>query len=71
MMIIRKMHTLSTHKKRSLLLILGLVGGVWLALDQTLTISQRKLIFESMMLSTFVWMLIWTIRKHEKKVKGE
>lgn len=70
-MIIRKMHTLSTHTKRFLLLILGLVGGVWLTLDPTLTISQRKLIFESMMFATFVWMLIWTIRKREKKVKVE
>lgn len=71
MMIIKRMRTLPTRTKASLLLILGLVGGVWLALDQTLTISQRKLIFESMMLSTFVWILIDTIRKREKKVKGE
>ena len=65
--IMKKMHILTTRKKAFLLLISGLVIGVWqgycTAIGSNLVIPQPKLMFDLMMLSTFVWMLIWTIRK--------
>ena len=58
------------NSKAFLLLILGLVAGIWLALDTALTISQHKLIFESTIFLTFVWMLIWTIKKRQVRARN-
>ncbi len=68
------MSVTSSSTKASLLLILGLVAGVWLTLDPNFTISQCKLVFESMMFLTLVWMLIDTIRKRQDlkdRLRGE
>jgi len=72
-MIMKKMRTLPTRTKAFLLLILGLVVGVWqgygTAIGSNLVIPQPKLMFDLMMLLTFVWMLIWTIRKRRVIVR--
>ena len=44
------------------LLILGLVIGTCIGAG-VLRISQPRFMFDLMILSTLVWMLIWTIRK--------
>jgi len=72
-MIIKKMHTLPTRTKAFLLLISGLVLGVWqgygTAIGSDLVIPQPKLMFDLMMLSFFVWMLIDTIRKRQMRAR--
>jgi len=69
-MIVKKMRTLPTRTKACLLLILGLVVGVWqgygTAIGSNLVIPQPKLMVDLMMLSFFVWMLIDTIRKRAR-----
>lgn len=52
------------------LLILGLVIGTCLGYG-ILSIPQPKLAFDLMMLLTFVWMLIWTIRKRHANEKNQ
>ena len=67
-MIIKKMHKLPTRTKAFLLLILGLVIGLsWPAITSNLLISQRKFMFDMMMLLTFISTLIWTIRKRRER----
>jgi len=66
-MIMKKMKTLPTRTKAFLLLISGLVLGVWqgygTAIGSNFVIPHPKLMFDWMFLLTSVWMLIWTIRK--------
>jgi len=50
------------------LLILGLVIGTCLGYG-ILSIPQPRFAFDLMMLLTFVWMLIWTIRKRRVNEK--
>lgn len=52
------------------LLILGLVIGTCLGYG-ILSIPQPGLAFDLMMLLTFVWMLIWTIRKRHVNEKAQ
>ena len=52
------------------LLILGLVIGTCLGYG-ILGIPQTRLAFDLMMLLTFVWMLIWTIRKRHANEKDQ
>ena len=69
-MIIKKMRTLPTHIKAFILIILGLVIGVWqgygTAIDSNLVIPQPQLVIELMMLLTFMYIFVWTIRKRNK-----
>ena len=50
------------------LLILGLVIGTCIGYG---IIPQGRLVFDFMMLLTFVWMLIWTIRKRHSNEKNQ
>ena len=49
--------------------ILGLVFGTCVGAG-VLRIPQPKIMFDLMMLSTFVWMLIWTIRKRRVRARN-
>jgi len=53
--------------KAVLLLITGLAIGAWysygIATGSRLAFPQHRLIFEVMMLLTFVWSLIWTLTR--------
>ena len=73
-MIMKKMRKLPTRTKAFLLLILGLVVGVWqgygTAIGSNLVIPRPKLMLDLMMLSTFVWMLIWTIKKRQVRARN-
>jgi hypothetical protein len=60
-------HRLPAKSKAILLIIIGLAFGIWLGYGSAtgnIAYSQSRLIFEITMLLTFVWMLIWTIRKN-------
>jgi len=48
--------------------ILGLVIGTCVGAG-VLEIPQPKFMFDLMMLSTFVWVLIWTIRKNRVRAR--
>jgi hypothetical protein len=48
--------------------ILGLVIGTCIGAG-VLDMPKPKLMFDLMMLSTFVWMLIWTIRKRSVRAR--
>ena len=52
------------------LLILGLAIGTCIGCG-VLSIPQPKLVFDLMMLLTFISMLIWTIRKHHANEKDQ
>ena len=69
-MIIKKIHTLPTRTKAFFILILGLVSGVWqgygTAIASNLVIPQPKLIIELVLLLTFMYTCVWTIRKRQK-----
>jgi len=60
--------------KATLLIIIGLAIGIWLgygsATGSNIAISRSKLIFEIIMLMTFVSILIWTIRNNLKNTSG-
>ena len=70
-MIINKMRTLPTRTKAFLLVISGLVIGVWqgygTAMGSNLVIPQPKLVLELVLLLTFMYTCVWTIRKRHKK----
>ena len=55
--------------KAVLLLVTGLVIGAWysygIATGSKPASPQPKLIFEIIMLLTFVWMMIWTLARRE------
>jgi hypothetical protein len=59
---------LPARVKAALLLITGLAIGAWyshgIATGLISDYSQPRLIFEIMILLTFVWMLIWTLARH-------
>ena len=66
---------LPARMKAALLLITGLAIGAWysygIATGSKPASPQHRLIFEIMMLLTFVWMLIWTIRKRHADEKDK
>ena len=65
MLIIRQ---LPARVKAVLLLIMGLTIGAWysygIATGSRPASSETRLMFEIMMLLTFIWTLIWTLERH-------
>jgi len=61
---------LSTRVKVVLLLSVGLVVGVWIShglATGSRPASEARLVFEVITLLTFIWMLIWTLRRRVKE----
>jgi len=61
---------LSTRVKVVLLLSVGLVVGVWISYGVATgsrSASEARLVFEVITLLTFIWMLIWTLRRRVKE----
>ena len=58
---------LPARVKAALLLITGLAMGAWysygIATDSRPTYPQPRLIFDIMILLTFVWTLVWTLAR--------
>jgi len=67
----QRIRQLPAKVKAVILLIAGLVIGAWhsysIATGSRPALPQSKLIFEILMLLTFIWMLIWTLGRRVKE----